>query len=77
MKKQSIVDLCSTGMIAFILSIWSRCGEQDRHLSRKFGNTVYCMSLLAISLAFLLLLSLFLYFTYQYLTHPWIHRKSN
>lgn len=72
----SIVDLFALGMIAFILSIWSVCGQQDRHLSRKFGNAVYWISLLAITFAFLLLFTLFLYFTYRYLTHPFINHSN-
>ncbi|CAF1147724.1 unnamed protein product [Adineta steineri] len=55
------------GIVAMILSIWSLCGQQDRDLSRKFGNAVYWISLLSICLSFLLLFTLFTYFTYQYL----------
>jgi hypothetical protein len=69
-----MIDLLFLGIIAFIFSIWSLCGQQDRHLSRKFGNTVYWISILAICLSFLLLFTLFTYFTYQYLTTHRIHR---
>ncbi|CAF3388860.1 unnamed protein product [Rotaria sp. Silwood1] len=55
------------GILAIILSIWSLCGKQDRHLSRKFGNAAYWISILAICFSFLLLFTLFTYFTYQYL----------
>ncbi|CAF1676521.1 unnamed protein product, partial [Rotaria magnacalcarata] len=55
------------GIVSIILSVWLLCGQQDRHLSRKFGNAAYWISLLAICFSFFLLLTLFAYFTYQYL----------
>jgi hypothetical protein len=55
-----------------ILSLWSLCGQQDRHLSRKFGNAVYWISLLSICLSFLLLFTLCTYFIYQYLINRYL-----
>ncbi|UJR15426.1 hypothetical protein I4U23_002371 [Adineta vaga] len=57
------------GIFAMILSIWSACGQQDRHLSRKFGIAVYYISLLAICLSFCLLFTMFAYFIYRYLVN--------
>ncbi|CAF2985279.1 unnamed protein product [Rotaria socialis] len=63
------------GIVSIILSIWSLCGQQDRHLSRKLGNAAYWISLLAICFSFFLLVTLFTYFTYQYLINRPIRTK--